>query len=55
MKISTYYYQSIEKKSEDKMIAERIEKYIELMPESGYRPTTVFLNRSMVINHKKVN
>ena len=55
MKISTYYYQSIEKKSEDKMISEKIEKYIELMPESGYRPTTVYLNKSMVINHKKVN
>ena len=37
------------------MIAEKIEKYIELIPESGYRPSTVFLNRSMLINHKKVN
>ena len=55
MKISTYYYQCIEKNSEDEMIAEKIEKYIELIPESGYRPTTTFLNRSMLINHKKVN
>ena len=37
------------------MIAKKIEGYIELIPESGYRPTTVFLNRSMLINHKKVN
>lgn len=55
MNISTYYYQCIEKNSEDKVISEKIEKYIELMPESGYRPTTAFLNKSMVINHKKVN
>ena len=55
MKISTYYYKHIEENSEDEMIAKKIEKYIELIPESGYRPTTVFLNRSMLINHKKVN
>ena len=55
MKISTYYYKYIEENSEDEMIAKKIEKYIELIPESGYRPTTVFLNRSMLINHKKVN
>ena len=55
MKISTYYYQCIEKNSDDEMIAGKIEKYIELIPESGYRPTTIFLNRSMIINHKKVN
>ena len=55
MNISTYYYQCIENNSEDKVIAEKIGKYIELVPESGYRPTTAFLNKSMVINHKKVN
>ncbi len=55
MKVSTYYYKCIEKNSEDEMIAKKIEEYIELIPESGYRPTTVFLNRNMLINHKKVN
>ena len=55
MSISTYYYQCTEKDSDDKMIAHEIEKYIELIPESGYRPTTVFLNKSMLINHKRVN
>ncbi len=55
MKVSTYYYQCIEKNTEDKVIAKKIEKYIELIPGSGYRPTTIFLNRSMTINHKKVN
>ncbi len=55
MKVSTYYYKCIEKNSEDEMVAKKIEEYIELIPESGYRPTTVFLNRSMLINHKKVN
>ncbi len=37
------------------MIAKEIEDYIELVPESGYRPVTVYLNRKMLINHKKVN
>lgn len=55
MKISTYYYKCVEKNSEDEMIAKKVEEYIELIPESGYRPTTVYLNRSMLINHKKVN
>ena len=55
LSVSTYYYQCVEKNSDDKMIAQEIEQYIELMPESGYRPTTVFLNKSMLINHKRVN
>jgi putative transposase len=55
LNISTYYYKNIEKQSEDKMIAEKIEEYIELIPESGYRPVTVYLNKSMLINHKKVS
>jgi transposase InsO family protein len=55
LSLSTYYYQCIEKKSDDEIIAEEIKQYIELMPESGYRPTTIFLKKSMVINHKRVN
>ena len=52
---STYYYQKVEKDSDDMMIVKEIETYIELVPESGYRPVTVHLNKKMLINHKKVN
>jgi len=52
---STYYYKKVEKDTDDMMIAKEIEKYIELVPESGYRPVTVYLNRNILINHKKVN
>jgi len=55
LSVSTYYYKKIEKDSEDMMIAKKIEDYIELIPESGYRPVTVHLKRTMQINHKKVH
>lgn len=55
LSISTYYYRKVEKDADDMMIAKEIVKYIELVPESGYRPITVYLNRKMLINHKKVN
>ena len=55
LNISTYYYKNVEKQSEDKMIVDKIEEYIELIPESGYRPVTIYLNKSMLINHKKVS
>ncbi len=55
LSISTYYYQNVEQDSEDMMIVKEIEEYIELIPESGYRPITVHLNKNKLINHKKVN
>ncbi len=55
LKMSTYYYKNTETNSEDISIVKEIEKYIELIPESGYRPLTVHLNNTMLINHKKVN
>lgn len=55
LSISTYYYKKIEKNTEEIMIVNEIEQYIELIPESGYRPVTVHLNKQMLINHKKVN
>ena len=55
LSISTYYYKNIEKNSEDEMIVKKIEEYIELVPESGYRPVTTHLKKNMSINHKKVN
>jgi putative transposase len=55
LNISTYYYQNVEKESDDMVIVKEIEKYIELIPESGYRPVTVHLNKNMLVNHKKVN
>lgn len=55
MSMSTYYYKSKEKNiAEDKVIADKIENIIELMPESGYRPVTQVLKREQVINHKRV-
>ena len=53
--ISTYYYQKVENDKNDMTIAKEIEQYIELVTESGYRPVTVYLNRIMQINYKKVN
>lgn len=55
LSVSTYYYKEVEKDTDDMMIAKKIEEYIELMPESGYRPVTVHLKRTMHINHKKVH
>lgn len=55
LSVSTYYYKKVEKGSDDMVIVKEIEKYIEDIPESGYRPVTVHLNRTMLINHKKVN
>lgn len=55
LSISTFYYKKFEKDTDDMMISKEIEEYIELVPESGYRPVTVHLNRKMLINHKKVN
>ena len=55
LSISTYYYKKVEKDKNDMKIAKKIEKYIELIPESGYRSATIYLNRTMLINHKKVN
>jgi putative transposase len=55
LSVSTYYYRKIDKNPEDMMIVKEIEKYIEDVPESGYRPVTVHLNRTVLINHKKVN
>ena len=55
LSISTYYYKKTDKDSSDMMVVKEIEKYIEDVPESGYRPVTIHLNRTMLINHKKVN
>lgn len=55
LSVSTYYYKNIKKESDDMGIVKEIENYIELIPESGYRPVTTFLNINMLINHKKVN
>ncbi len=55
MSISTYYYQPVDKNTEDEIIAEKIRSYIEDIPESGYRPVTDHLKKEMTINHKRVN
>ncbi len=55
MSISTYYYKSVDKTDEDEIIAVKIRSYIEDIPESGYRPVTDHLNKTMTINHKRVN
>jgi transposase InsO family protein len=55
MSISTYYYKGRPKTKDDEVIVKKIEKIIELLPESGYRPVTTILKREMVINHKRVS
>jgi putative transposase len=55
LSVSTYYYRKVDTEPDDMMIVKEIEKYIEDVPESGYRPVTVYLNRTVLINHKKVN
>jgi transposase InsO family protein len=54
MGISTYYYKPVPCEDDDDMIVAQIEKVIELLPESGYRPVTKILNRTQIINHKKI-
>lgn len=54
MNVSTYYYKPTKDKSGDMIVKEKIEKIIEKLPESGYRPVTEILNtEGTVINHKK--
>ena len=56
MSISTYYYKVKITSNEDEIIKKEIEEIIETLPESGYRPVTVLLNRKgFKINHKKTH
>ena len=56
MSISTYYYKVKISPDKDKVITQEIEKIIEILPESGYRPVTVLLNRQgFGINHKRTH
>jgi len=56
MSISTYYYKVKIASDEDEIIKKEIEKIIEVLPESGYRPVTVLLNRKgFKVNHKRVH
>ena len=56
MSISTYYYKVKIISNEDEIIKKEIEKIIETLPESGYRPITVLLNRKgFKINHKRTH
>ena len=57
MSISTYYYKPKDKQSDENEIVKReIEKIIEALPESGYRPVTTILNRNgLKINHKRTS
>ena len=56
MSLSTYYYKSHATHNEDEIIKQEIEKIIEKIAESGYRPVTVILQRQgFNINHKRVN
>jgi transposase InsO family protein len=57
MSISTYYYKPKDKQSdEDEIVKREIEKIIEALPESGYRPVTTILNRNgLKINHKRTS
>lgn len=54
MSVSTFYYKRRPKINDDDIV-KKIEKIIELLPESGYRPVTTILKREMVINHKRVH
>jgi putative transposase len=54
--VSTYYYWSDARErrtNEDAVIREKIEKIVELLPQSGYRPVTIILNRKVKIGRKK--
>jgi putative transposase len=54
MNISTYYYKIKINPDEDEIIKKEIEKIIEILPESGYRPVTTLLKRKgFNINHKR--
>lgn len=53
--MSTYYYKPDALKCDDDIIVKEIEKVIELLPESGYRPVTKILKRNRTINHKRVH
>ena len=53
--MSTFYYKPKPDNYDDEIIKKEIEKIIEILPESGYRPVTEILKRDRVINHKKVH
>ena len=58
MSISTYYYKVKINTDvdEDEIIKNEIEEIIETLPESGYRPITVLLNRKgFKVNHKRAH
>ena len=54
MSTSTYYYKSASSESADLALRFEIEKVIELLPESGYRPITAKLREATQINGKRV-
>jgi transposase InsO family protein len=43
------------REAEDQRVAKLIEEFLELMPQSGYRSTTDYLNKTELINKKKVS
>jgi putative transposase len=53
--MSTFYYKPKPDNYDDEIIKNEIEKIIEILPESGYRPVTEILKRNRIINHKKVH
>jgi len=53
--MSTYYYKPAFCEGDDGVIVKEIQKIIETLPESGYRPVTKILKRDMIINHKRVH
>lgn len=56
MSISTYYYKVKITTGEDEIIKREIEKIIETLPESGYRPVTCLLKgKGYNINHKRTH
>lgn len=56
MSISTYYYKVKTTSNDDEIIKKEIEQIIETLPESGYRPVTVLLNRNgFKVNHKRAH
>lgn len=54
MSTSTYYYKSAKTEEKDLALRGQIERVIELLPESGYRPVTAKLRETMQINGKRV-
>lgn len=54
MSTSTYYYKSRVCEATDLALRSEIEKVIELLPDSGYRPVTAKLRESRRINGKRV-